>query len=257
MVKLVATSWVEGRLDSPDVLVLDPRRPMKHLQGHLKGAVNLPLSRILSSDGHLRPAEELAGELGSLGLDEGTTPIIYDSYDGQSGAFLAWVLEFLGRTDVCLMEVFFEGWLVEKREVFYRPVTPIVATFTPRVSPGVRATLEDIQDQGGVKLLDVRSEDEYRGEAEIDDRPGHIPGATNLVWRELLGKDNRLLDFDESLTQRLRDLGIDRDDEVITYCRTGPRAAVAYLALQQLGYKVRLYDGSYAQWSAANMPVEV
>lgn len=257
MIKLIAASEVECRLDSPDILVLDPRRPMRYLQGHLKGAVNLPLRRLLGSDGYLRSIEELVDEVGSTGLDGSTIPIIYDSNDAQNGAFLAWVLELLGRPDVCLMDVSFEGWLGEKREVFYRPVTPRPAAFTVGAFQAVRATLHDIQENRDAKLLDVRSQDEYNGDAEIDDRPGRIPGATNLVWRELLGPGNRLLNLDNNLSQELKNRGIDSDDEVITYCRAGPRAAVAYVALQQLGYNVRLYDGSYNQWSSSNMPIEI
>jgi 3-mercaptopyruvate sulfurtransferase SseA len=42
----------------------------------------------------------------------------------------------------------------------------------------------------------------------------------------------------------------------VAYCRIGPRAALGYLALSQLGIGVRLYDGSFAQWSRTALPVE-
>jgi len=50
--------------------------------------------------------------------------------------------------------------------------------------------------------------------------------------------------------------GVDRSDKVVVYCRSGPRAALGYLALSQLGADVRLYDGSFAQWSQAGLPAE-
>jgi 3-mercaptopyruvate sulfurtransferase SseA len=43
---------------------------------------------------------------------------------------------------------------------------------------------------------------------------------------------------------------------VIAYCRSGPRAALGYMALKAIGCDVRLFDGSYAEWSKAGLPVE-
>jgi 3-mercaptopyruvate sulfurtransferase SseA len=42
----------------------------------------------------------------------------------------------------------------------------------------------------------------------------------------------------------------------VAYCRSGPRAALGYLALTQTGYDARLFDGSFAQWARAGLPVE-
>ena len=72
-----------------------------------------------------------------------------------------------------------------------------------------------------------------------------------------MGRDHHFFELTDNLEQKLKAAGIKRSDEVITYCRTGPRAAVGYLALQELGYDVRLFDGSYAQWSAGKLPVEL
>ena len=109
MIRLVNPSWVEARLGSPDVLVLDPRGRMKYLQGHIQGAINLPIARLRDADGRLLSPDELAARLGAAGLDRSIIPVIYDSYDGQRGAVMAWVLEYLSRSDVHLMDTFFEG----------------------------------------------------------------------------------------------------------------------------------------------------
>jgi 3-mercaptopyruvate sulfurtransferase SseA len=54
----------------------------------------------------------------------------------------------------------------------------------------------------------------------------------------------------------MTDAGIGRADRIVTYCRSGPRAALGYLALKELGYEVRLFDGSYAEWSSNGLPAE-
>jgi thiosulfate/3-mercaptopyruvate sulfurtransferase len=60
----------------------------------------------------------------------------------------------------------------------------------------------------------------------------------------------------EKLERMLADSGIVRGDKLIAYCRSGRRASLGYLALRELGYDVRLFDGSYAEWTRAGLPVE-
>src|SRR6059036_1707319 len=105
MVTFVTADWVAARLNSPDILLLDPRRPMKYLQGHLKNAVNLPVFRAFDADAKLLPDDHLQQWIGAAGLDDRTTPVIYDSYDGQNGAMLTWLLEYFGRSDVHVLNV--------------------------------------------------------------------------------------------------------------------------------------------------------
>src|SRR6266852_9031434 len=153
MVTFVSTDWVAARLDSPDILLLDPRRPMKYLQGHLKNAVNLPVFRAFGVDGKLLPLDDLAHWIGAAGLDGKKAPVLYDSPEGQNGAMLAWILEYLGRTDIRMLDVFYERWVAEKREVFYKPVATVAKTFTPRVNPQMRVTLDDLRANSPVKFL--------------------------------------------------------------------------------------------------------
>ncbi len=257
MAVFVPATWVAERLESSDVLVLDPRRPVHYLQGHLQGAVNLPVSRAFDPQGRLLPVDGLAAWAGSAGLDARKTPVIYDAYDGRNVAMLAWILEYLGRADARILEVFLERWVAEGRELFYRPVKPVAAPFSARVHPKTRATLEDVRDGLGRKLVDFRSRDEYTGKVSVaEDRPGHIPGAVHLAWSDMLGEDHRFLAPEEKLRKLVAETGIGPGDTIVAYCRTGLRAAVGYLALKQLGFDVVLFDGSYAEWAGAGLPVE-
>src|SRR5262245_39643627 len=97
MAQFVTTAWVAERLDDSNYLILDPRRPMKYLSGHLKNAVNLPAYKSFDDQLALLPADVLAKSIGDAGLDERRSPILYDSFDGQNVSVLAWILEYLGR----------------------------------------------------------------------------------------------------------------------------------------------------------------
>jgi thiosulfate/3-mercaptopyruvate sulfurtransferase len=254
MATLVTAQWVEEHIDVPQILLLDPRRPMRYLQGHLRDAVNLPVYKAFDADGKLLPDAQLQRWIGTAGLDGQRTPVIYDSFDGQNGAMLTWLLEYFGRTDVHLLNIFFERWVAEGREVFYKPVPPVSKGFTPEVNTQIRVNLDDLLRESDFKLIDFRSREEYTGEQDRDGKPGHIPGAINIVWRDLLGPQQEVLASHESIQQLVGATGIQRDDRIVAYCRLGMRAALGYLALQQAGYDVRLYDHSYAEWARSGLP---
>ena len=257
MAAFVSADWVEERIGRPEYLLIDPRSAMRYLMGHLRGAVSVPLKKLQDEQGRLRPPEELAARFGAAGLGDGVIPVLYDGQDGRNAAMHAWILEYLGRDDIHIMDLLYDHWKEQGREVLYRPVPTEARSFTPRVDSGVRATVRDAANPGAAKLLDTRSAEEYRGEAEIDQRPGHIPGALHLAWSELAGQDGRLLVETERMEQALASAGIGPGDSVIAYCRSGLRASLPYLALKQAGYEVRLYDGSYAEWMMSGNPVEI
>ncbi len=116
--------------------------------------------------------------------------------------------------------------------------------------------IDDLRREPGLKLIDFRSREEYTGQQDRDGKPGHIPGAVNIVWRDLIGPRQELLASPEKIQQLVSAVGIQPGDTIVAYCRLGMRAAVGYLALQQAGYNVRLYDRSYAEWARSGLPVE-
>ena len=94
----------------------------------------------------------------------------------------------------------------------------------------------------GLTVLDVRSPAEYEGltGAPCDPRQGHIPGARNLDVQELLTLEPR----------QLRDrVGQPEGAEIVTYCHSGSRSAVAAQLLRAAGYDARNYVGSWHEWS--------
>ena len=263
MVDFVSADRVESRLGSPDFLLIDPRGPMRYMQGHLRGAVNLPAVRLFGRDGKLLSVYELAEFFGSVGVGNDTPVTLYDGGDGRNAAMAAWTLEYLGHTDIRIMDIFFETWAAQGREKLYRPVRPTANQLEPRLNEGVRAVLDDVSRAmegaragDAVTLLDLRSQDEFNGLPEVDERPGHIPGAVNLVWQQLVDGNDSFLLPESSLRRLLEIRGVLEDAPVIAYCRSGIRASVGYLALKQLGYDVKLYDGSYLEWMNRGMPVE-
>ena len=257
MATFVSADWVADHIGRPGYLLVDPRSAMRYLMGHLRGAVSVPLKKLQDPQGRLLPPEEMAVVFGAAGLGDGVIPVLYDGQDGRNAAMHAWILEYLGREDIHVMDLLYDQWKEQGREVLYRPVATEPRSFTPQTRAGIRATVDDAASPGAAKLLDTRSAEEYRGEVEIDQRPGHIPGSIHLAWSELAGRDGHLLIEPERLRSALSSVGIGEGDSVIAYCRSGLRASLPYLAMKQAGYDVRLYDGSYAEWMMSGNPVEI
>ena len=122
MVTFVSADWVTDHIGRPGYLIIDPRSAMRYLMGHLRGAVNVPFKKLQGPDGRLGPPEQLAAAFGDAGLGDGVTPVLYDHFDGRNAAMAAWVLEYLGCTDVHVMDLLFDAWKEQGREVLYRPV---------------------------------------------------------------------------------------------------------------------------------------
>ena len=104
---------------------------------------------------------------------------------------------------------------------------------------------------GEVAIVDVRSAGEYDGTrgSPCDPRQGHIPGARHA------GID-RLIELEPVQIEEL--LGIEPGSELVAYCHSGSRSAIATELLRALGYDARNYVGSWHEWSRHDeLPVEL
>ena len=135
MATFVSADWVSERIGRPGYLIIDPRSAMRYLMGHLRGAVNVPFKKLQGTDGRIGQPEQLAAAFGEAGLGDDVTPVLYDHQDGRNAAMAAWVLEYLGRNDVHVMDLLFEGWKEEGREVLYRPVPTVPGSFYASPQP--------------------------------------------------------------------------------------------------------------------------
>jgi len=112
------------------------------------------------------------------------------------------------------------------------------------------AELKSRMDDEGTVLLDVRSAREYTGEvaAPCDPRAGRIPGARHFDLQELLAFTP------EQVRERL---GPPEALELVAYCHSGSRSALAVQVLTSLGYRSSNYRGSWHEWSRdESLPAE-
>jgi thiosulfate/3-mercaptopyruvate sulfurtransferase len=259
MINLVDNSWLAQHVEDAQTRIIDPRPRVKYLQGHIPRAVNLPLSEVYDRETLAIHSEERLAEIfGKVGVDLDSTVALYDSYDGQSAAMLAWLLEYLGHPRVMILSNYLEGWVKHGGQILYRPVPAEPKIFSRKLGGRGRALMDEVLQRGDSKLVDLRSEDEFQGKISTESRSGHIPGAVSLPWTELIGKDVEFFKPEQEHRERIAGVGVNLSDRVITYCSNGPRAAIGYVALQQLGFEnVQVYDGSFHEWARKpDLPLE-
>jgi thiosulfate/3-mercaptopyruvate sulfurtransferase len=270
---LVSTDWVaEHGSDANVRLVEVDVDTSAYEQGHIAGAVGWnwqsQLQQTVRRD--LTSKEELAALLGSAGIDNNTTVVVYGDNNNWFAAWAFWQLKYYGHNDVRIMN----GGRV-KWEADGKPLTTDVPNHSAKTyaaqdgNQAIRAYRDQVLtsvNSGGISLVDVRAPAEYSGELlapanlpqEGSQRGGHIPGAANIPWGQAVNEDGTFKSADE-----LRELyvgkGIDGSRETIAYCRIGERSSHTWFVLTQLlGFEnVRNYDGSWTEWgSIVGAPIE-
>jgi thiosulfate/3-mercaptopyruvate sulfurtransferase len=263
-VPLVSSDDLAAHLRDDDLLVCDCRfagdartSQRQYEAGHVPGAVHVywleDLSAADTSVTTLLPdPEEAADRLGRLGITHETTVVAYSDGGNLYASRLWHVLEHYGHRRVALLDGGLEKWHAEGRPLETGSVSPGPTTFRPRSSTwlgGIDAPeiLERLKDPN-LQLVDVRGPAEFSGEQARAARGGHIPGAVLWPWEENLRGDGTLCKPAE-IRARAEAAGLAPEQELVTYCQGGVRAAHAALALRIAGYPhVRIYDGSWADW---------
>jgi thiosulfate/3-mercaptopyruvate sulfurtransferase len=263
---LVSTDWLHQHLHARGLTIIEIGDRGSYEQSHIRGARFVALRDLLvTRDGvpnELPHIEELERTLSEAGVPPRGRIVLYGR-DVLNTARAFFTLGYLGRgEDVSILDGGWTKWATEQRPISTGPPNVSRTLFlavpdvTVLVRLGAMRMLVDATPWTASKLVivDARSPQQYFGmEAGADIvRPGHLPGAVNVPWqRNLTSGELPIFQSAETLRRIYRDAGVDDGASIVTYCRTGMQASVTYFVLRYLGRDVRLYDGSYAEWSAA------
>lgn len=262
---VVDTRWLAEHGNDADVRIVDVRPPPFYAQGHLPGAVNLPMFLLANPAAGAPDVELVSSRLGNAGISRDTHVVAYDDGIGPTAAQLFWVLAYLCHPRASVLDGGITRWAHEGRgwEYTHNRVTP--ATYAAE-GPDlhVLATLEDVRaaiDSDDAVILDVRTPSEYLGLRRTAGRNGHVPGAVNIDWQDNLSAGNddipRLLD-DRELHLMYESAGVTPDKLVLVHCQTGVRSSETFMVLKELGYpRVANYVAGWQEWgNRTDTPVE-
>ena len=269
MDSLVTTEWLERELGASDLRIIDGsfflpadgRDPRAEYEAeHIPGAVFFSIDDVSDRDSplpHMLPSEPLfASRMQSLGLGDGSRFVIYDNSPYHSGARVWWMLRTFGAHYVALLDGGLQKWKAEGRPLESGKVHLRHGHFTPLLDRGAAVGKEDVRSLLGsdtVQVVDARGPGRFTGD-EPEPRPGivpgHIPGSKNLPQGRLFEPDNSWK-RGEALRDAFEAAGVDLSRPMVTTCGSGITAAVLLFGAHLLGKEdVRLYDGSWSEWSA-------
>ncbi len=244
-----------------DLVLIDVRGPAAYTS-HIPGAVNSTWHEYSDpaavSKGVLNPnVSQLEQRLQALGLNQSSDVVIYSNpFDnwGDEGRMF-WMLQYLGHPSVRILDGGWVKWVAEQRRFDHEVVKLPHGDFTVNANPELMITKDALKKlvkapHLNTVILDVRSVEEYAGK-EIDGLPraGHIPSAINISWNQFLNKD-ATVKTSEQVRNTFEEHGLRDDQEIITYCLGGVRAAWVYCLLRNVGFdQVKTYPGSWWEWS--------
>ncbi len=254
---IITAKELAGLTKNGVVVIVSARQTEDYNKKHIKNAVNIYHKDLYKTEGVssiLKSADEIAKIFGEKGITENSKIVIYDNGKNKLAGRLYWIFEYLGATDVNILDGHLKSWMKARKPVTPKATSITLATFNAKPDAGILATMDYVkQHKDNAILVDVRSKDEFNGidEDEIIIRKGHIPGAINFEYKNILNEDDTIKTKEE-IAKIVKNAGITSDKEIILYCASSVRAGIVYMALTSILEfpNVRVYDGAFYEWDA-------
>lgn len=245
---LISVSELAANINDANQAIIDVRSATAYAAGHIKNAVNLPPGTF--DKGTTMPLMDLiapadiANILGAAGVSNSKKIIVYGAGVDANAGRVFWMLEYLGATDVHVLDGGYDKWVSDVRATVTTSTMATAATFTPAVDSSRLATEASVlanYANAAYVIIDSRNIADYT--------PKHIRNAINILNGAFLNADGTVKSYADIKTL-LDGMGITTGKKVITYCYVGYRSGQEYFIFRLMGFDVSNYDGSWTEWSA-------
>jgi len=251
---VVSPDWLAANRDG--VVVVDVRDAWEYDGiGHVPGAVSVPFDSFREEGGPegMMPArEEWEAVLSEAGVEPDDTLVAYDDTHGVFAARFLVTALYYGHDDVRLLDDDYSAWVRDRESSSQTPDVTPTDYEAGEPDADVFVDADDVaaaaEDEDAV-VVDTRERREFEA--------GHVPGAVNVDWKEVVDDDTRGLKPRETVEGLLADRGVTRDRRVVLYCNTARRISHTFVVLGWLGFPdVAFYEGSLTAWEAEGRPIE-
>lgn len=262
---IVTPQWLNDNMNDPKLVIVQPSfLKLDYDNEHIKGARYLWPDWLTanSPQGTYNPPDPKYATkvLQDLGINKDSKIVLCHAFgDVSITARMFLTLEYLGLKG---QVHYLNGGLVAWKKAGF-PVTkelPAVkkGNFVASVNPVLvdkDYVMRSLQTKSA-DIVDARIKRFYDGDPTGNPRDGHIAGALNLAYTDMIDSTNSIKSMDV-LSKNFQSVVPDKNKEIVTYCFIGQTASVIYLTGRSLGYNVKLYDGSMQEWSRMpELPME-
>lgn len=264
MSNFITADWLIEHINDENLVIVDCRADLfdkdygrrKYEEGHIKGASFIDVKKELASEpkehggrSPLPELEDLKEVLERVGISNNKIIVAYDEALLAGAERFWWMLKFLGHERVYILNGGINAW----NELKYPLVQDIPAVERGKIiiSPreDIRVDVNYVRNNLGKEgfiVVDSRAPERYKGEVEpIDPKAGHIPGAKNYHWKDVLDEKGRFKSKEE-LKEIFEELK--KYDEIVLQCGSGIDACGNFAAMDEIGFKPKLYVGSWSDW---------
>lgn len=269
---LVTGEWLQAQIRDnqaqANLVILHVGTDKDYAEGHIPGALLVTLDMIGIEDAQglrlqVPPVADLEKTLGGLGIGDSSRVVIYAGNGLVQAATRVWfTFDYLGRADMAsLLDGGLPLWKAQKRPVSTTATQPKTAAFHAKPRPETVVSLDWVKSHipaGSVQLVDARTPEYYSGKDKgMMPRGGHIPGAKNVTFSTLLDESGRFQSPETLRSLMQVQEGKNPDALRVTYCHIGQQATLPYFVARMLGMDVKLFDGSFQEWSKReDLPVD-
>jgi thiosulfate/3-mercaptopyruvate sulfurtransferase len=269
---LVTPEWLAANLDKPDLVLLHVGDKDGYAAAHIPGARHVTLADISLSDHsgkglmlEMPPAEDLRQRLETLGVSDRSHVVVYYGKDWVSPVTrVLFTLDYAGLGGrSSLLDGGMGAWVKagnKTTDVVPDAKKGTLSALKTRPIVVDAKTVQSRLGKSGVAVIDGRTGAFYDGTStggahDVPHKTGHIAGAKSVPFTEVTNEALRWKSKDE-LRALFTKVGVKPGDTVIGYCHIGQQATAMLFAARTLGHEVLLYDGSFEDWSAKDLPVE-
>ena len=259
---LVTVDWLADHLKDPSLVLLQIGEKKDFDRGHIPGAQFLEYENISTPHNHgvtlmleLPPVEQLVSVFERLGVSNRSHIILYFGTNWVSPTTrVYWTLDYLGIGDrTSILNGGLVAWEATHHSVTTEIKQPAKGSITQAPRKEIVADADWVNghlNKPGVTVIDARTHEFYNGsQSDGNPRSGHIPGAANLSYLDVVDQDNNKFKSPDALKELFRTAGLKPGNLMVSYCHIGQRATVLYFTAKMLGYDAKMYDGSWEDWS--------
>ena len=268
---VLQTSQLDTLLNQANILLVFIGSEEAFRDAHIPGSQHIRPSELVCgiapAAGKIADADDLAFLFSRIGLNDNSIVIAYDDEGGGWAGRLIWTLDVIGHTHYHYLDGGLVAWLGEKRKTENGPTDNELkksaeqSHFDIEINSALIVTadniIESLNDDDFI-VWDARSPQEYSGEKTLAVRGGHIPGAANINWLDLMDRNNFLrLKPLTTIKTMLADKNLTAEKTIVTHCQSHHRSGLTYLVGKIIGLNIKAYDGSWSEWgNLTNTPID-